>query len=94
MKKRTIIICLIALFVLILISILFLTSKFALSLNGEEIVNIEVGDKYEEKGAKSVLDLSEIEIDGSVDTKKVGTYEIKYHYFYSYLTRTVKVVDT
>lgn len=92
MKKKTIII-LIILFILILISALFLTSKYAIILNGNEVVEIEVGKKYHEKGAKSIFNLKSLNIDGKVDTTKIGTYKIKYHYFYSYIERTVKVID-
>jgi len=93
MKKKIIIISLIALFIILLVFSLFITSKYAVTLNGEEIIEIEVNDEYQEKGAKSILNLKKIEIDGEVDTKKTGKYEIKYHYFYSYITRVVNVVD-
>lgn len=93
MKKKVIIICLTTLILLILISILFLTSKYAVTLNGDKVLEIEVGNDYQELGAKAILNLSKIKIEGNVDTKKIGVYEIKYHYFYSYVTRTVKVVD-
>ena len=93
MKKKAIIICLIILFVLFLSSILFLTSKYAITLNGQNLIEIEVGRNYQEPGAESILNLKKIKIEGNVDTNKVGTYEIKYHYFYSYIKRIVKVVD-
>lgn len=94
MKKKVIIISFISLFILILLSILFLTSKFAIILNGDKLTKVEVGSEYKELGAKSILDIGSIKIAGKVDTKKIGTYEIKYHYFYSYITRVVEVVDT
>ena len=93
MKKKALIISLIIFFVLIIASILFLTSKYALKLNGDDTLEIEVGQDYQEKGAKAILNLQEIKIDGKVNTNKVGTYEIKYHYFYSYISRKVLVVD-
>ena len=93
MKKKVLLISLLILFLLLSGTILFLTSKYAIKLNGEKIIEIEVGKNYQEKGAKSILNLKEIKIEGNVDTTKTGTYEIKYHYFYSYITRTVKVVD-
>ena len=92
--KKIIIICLISLSVLIIGSIIFLTSKYAISLNGEEIVKVEVGEKYKELGAKSIIDFKNIKTCGKVDTKKIGTYEINYKYFYSNIKRIVKVVDT
>ena len=39
------------------------------------------------------MNLKSLKVNGSVDTTKVGTYKIKYHYFYSYIERIVKVVD-
>jgi len=93
MKKKVILISLIALFIMLLCFSLFITSKYAITLNGEKTIQIELGEQYQEKGAQSILNLKQIEIDGKVDTKKVGKYEIKYHYFYSYITRTINVVD-
>lgn len=92
MKKKYII-CLIFLLLLIIGTTVFLTSKYAVKLNGDKIINIEVGEKYKELGAKSIIDFKNIKISGEVDTKKVGTYKINYQYFYSNIKRTVKVVD-
>lgn len=92
--KRIILICLISLSVLMIGSILFLTSKYAISLNGEEVVKVEVGKEYKELGAKSIIDFKNIKTSGKVDTKKIGTYQINYKYFYSNIKRIVKVVDT
>jgi len=94
MKKKTIVICLISVFIVIIGFILFLTSKYAITLNGSEKVDVEVGSTYNELGARPILNLSKIKIEGNVDTSKIGTYEIKYNYLYSYITRTVNVVDT
>lgn len=93
MKKKTIIIVVIVLFMLLSISTLFLTSKYAIVLNGDKIVEIEVGKDYHENGAKTILNLKPLTIDGDVDTTKIGTYKVKYHYIYSYVERVVKVVD-
>lgn len=92
--KKIIIICLISLSVLIIGLILFLTSKYAISLNGEEVVKVEVGKEYKELGAKSIIDFKNIKTSGKVNTKKIGTYQINYKYFYSNIKRIVKVVDT
>lgn len=92
--KKIIISCLISLSVLIVGSILFLTSKYAISLNGEEVVEVEVGKEYKELGAKSIIDFKNIKTSGKVNTKKIGTYKINYKYFYSNIKRIVKVVDT
>ena len=91
--KKSIVICLIFLLLLIIGTTIFLTSKYAIKLNGDKIINVEVGEKYKELGAKSFIDFKNIKISGEVDTKKVGTYEINYQYFYSNIKRTVKVVD-
>ena len=65
-----IIICLISLSVLIVGSILFFSSKYAISLNGEEVVKVEVGKEYKELGAKSIIDFKNIKTSGKVNTKK------------------------
>ena len=59
MKKKALIISLIIFFVLIIASILFLTSKYALKLNGDDTLEIEVGQDYQEKGAKAILNLQD-----------------------------------
>lgn len=93
MKKKVIIILIVTFFIFIVGAALFLTSKFAIKLNGKDVIEINVGEKYHEKGAKSIFNLKSIRIEGKVDSKKVGTYKIKYHYFYSYKERVVKVID-
>ena len=59
------------------------TEKPAIKLNGEEDVRLVVGEKYEEMGATAIDycdgDLTDkIEISGSVDTDKVGSYKLEY----------------
>lgn len=90
MKKRVTISCL----VVILCLALFLTSRFVVIIRGQKEVNIEVGSIYKEKGVKVLFNLKRIKPEGNVNTKKVGTYKIKYRYFYSDIVRTVNVVDT
>lgn len=71
-------------------------------LDGKKTVVIDYGGNYKEEGAtgkfwgKNVT--SDIKKSGSVDTSKVGVYEIKYNikkmFFNVTVTRIVKVVDT
>jgi len=56
-----------------------------IKLNGNTEMTLNVDEKYEEPGVKSIVDNSDgkisndkITIKGSVDTSKVGTYEIEY----------------
>ncbi len=72
-----------------------------LELNGESEVQLVYGkDTYQEPGATATASGKnvEVEISGSVDDTKLGTYEITYKASYLWLTktvkRTVKVVDT
>lgn len=66
-------------------------------LNGDSEITINKGDKYKELGVKSVkdntdgtIDKSSVEVDSkSVDTSKVGTYEVTYTAFDSLSNKTV-----
>lgn len=56
-----------------------------ITLKGEETMKIAKGDTFKEPGIESVIDntdgkleVKNVEIRGTVDTSKVGTYEIKY----------------
>ncbi len=56
-----------------------------IELNGDKKVTISLGDTYKELGVKSVKDnvdgdiaVSNVKIEGNVDTSKTGTYEITY----------------
>lgn len=56
-----------------------------ITLNGDTTLHLNRGDTYEEPGVKSVvdnsdgnLDISSVTIKGTVDTSKVGDYEITY----------------
>lgn len=54
-----------------------------ITLNGSETLNLLLNAKYEEKGAKAQDEkdgnlTDKIEVEGNVDTSKVGTYKIKY----------------
>lgn len=66
-------------------------------LNGDEFINLEYGNNYKELGVKSVEDLKEgkqstknVTITGKVDSKKVGTYKIKYVAYDSLKNKTIK----
>lgn len=56
-----------------------------IKLNGDETITLGVGEEYKDPGVKSVSDnkdgkmkTSDVTIKGSIDTSKVGTFEIKY----------------
>lgn len=91
---------LIVLAVLILVAV-GMSADLQLTLNGEQNMQLVYGvDSYQELGAAATAngkDL-EVEISGSVDATKLGTYEITYQASHLWLTktvkRTVKVVDT
>lgn len=102
MKKRIIvsILCTLSILFIISISILF-GIKPNIKLNGKEKIVINLEDKYNEKGAKAYNlfgDIKEkIKIDGTVNNKKVGIYNIKYSIkkgiFYIKSERKVEVKD-
>ena len=58
----------------------------AISVNGDVETEIECGQEYNDAGATAVLkdeDISnEINVSGTVDTSKPGTYEIDYNVEY------------
>ena len=75
-----------------------------ITLEGDNEVTLNVGDKYSESGIKSVVDdndgkltANDVEVKGEVDTSKVGIYTIEYIAFDKLsnkgsVTRTVNVV--
>ena len=77
-----------------------------IKLNGEKEITISIGDKYTDPGVKSVVDNSDAELKisdvikkGSIDTNKIGTYNIQYIAYDSLknkttMTRTIKVVKS
>lgn len=82
-----------------------LESGVILSMMGEEELSLEIGSKYEDKGCTAfygseLMGYKEIEYetDGTVDTKKLGTYKITYvaqkDDKTKTLVRTVNIVDT
>ncbi len=56
-----------------------------ITLNGAKQITLSKGEEYKEPGVAKVvddndgtIDISKVEIEGTVDTNKVGTYEIEY----------------
>ncbi|MBQ1812423.1 MAG: polysaccharide deacetylase family protein [Bacilli bacterium] len=77
-------------------------NKPILKINGSEIVNISVFDKYNDEGFEikhpnSTKLKKAVKVDNNVDTNKVGTYNVKYSLKYFgkdiYATRIVNVID-
>ncbi len=77
-----------------------------IKLNGASEITLNIGDKYEEPGVKSVADktdgkinVKEVTINSKeVNTSKVGTYEVTYSAYDSFknkteIKRTVKVIS-
>ena len=92
-------ISLIVLAVLIIVAI-SVSANLRIVLNGEPNMQLVYGvDTYQESGATATANGENlaVEISGSVDSTKLGTYEITYKASYMWLTqtvkRTVRVVD-
>ena len=76
-----------------------------ITLKGDNVVTVAKGEKYTEQGVKSVVDnvdgkmkTESVIVKGSVDTSKVGTYEVTYTAYDSLsnkgeVVREVKVVQ-
>lgn len=96
-----IIFLMILLIILILVFISLHMFKPDIYLNGDSEVEVLYGSKYEDLGAKADLfnnDLTDkISVHGTVDTNKIGSYEIVYTVksglFENKVKRTVVVVD-
>ena len=93
-----IIICLGIVILLLLFGLLFVPS---IKLKGNKVVEISYNEKYNEAGVKAKYmfkDISKkVKITGTVDTSKIGTYEIKYSVKEGLINKTkvrkVNVVD-
>ena len=66
-----------------------------ITLNGDEVIEIQKGEKFTDPGIKSVkdktdgkIDVKEVVVKGNVDTNKAGTYEITYTVLDSLKNRT------
>ena len=53
-----------------------------IELNGDEVINLEVGSKYKELGATFIIDgvdyENDVVIEGTVNTNKEGIYSVTY----------------
>ena len=53
-----------------------------IELNGDEVINLNVGDEYDDLGATFIIDgvdyKNEVVITGDVDTSKEGIYVVTY----------------
>lgn len=77
-----------------------------IKLKGESTIEIEKGSTYNDQGIESIIDntdgkmdTSKVTVDGSVNTKKIGTYTITYTAVDSFenkstVKRVVKVIQT
>lgn len=104
-KKRTIICCAIMAILLVVIALgLIVYFNYqnnaipTISLIGDENINLQLNDNYEEQGVQAFLrenDVSEnVVIYGKVDTSKVGEYRLKYTIFNSKNKNPVSVERT
>jgi len=93
-KKTTLITVLAVVTFLLLAFFIFFKSGLVIKLNGENSVDVEVGDNYQELGASLLIDLDELKISGEVDTSTLGTYEIKYQSLFATKIRKVNVIDS
>ena len=99
--KKISIIILSFVFVMSIIFGIIYFNALKIELKGEEYIKLNLGDEYLEKGAAAILwnkDVSnEIKVVGNVDTKKLGTYKIKYTIDKTFekksVFRTIDVVD-
>lgn len=87
---------------IVFINIHGLQSKLSIKLKGKDIIKLEVGSEYKESGSTAKyekLDLSkDIKVNGKVNSKKLGKYELTYNINYKKLKKSIKrkveVVDT
>lgn len=108
-KKRTIICLIIAIVLVAIVASLLLYFNYensaipTISLIGDENINLQLNDNYEEQGAQAFLKENDVSgniiIDGKVDTSKIGEYKLKYTIFNSKnenpvsVERVVNIVD-
>lgn len=101
MKKRSIIIYLIILSLVVIINVFYIYLSNSFKLNGKEEIEIKYDETYKELGTKIKLfnkDLSDkVEIKNNINSKKIGTYKVtytlKFLIFRIDKTRIVNVVD-
>lgn len=95
MKKRKFKKSVIVIFIIIVLLVLYLLFLSFLKLNVKN-TSISINSKFEEKVSASFLGKNltkKVEKDGKVNTKKIGTYKIKYtiKYFIFKKSKTIKV---
>ena len=99
-KKRiistiTIIVTIITIMAIIFI---FYNPLLSIKLNGKKNITLEVNQKYKEQGAKVTGTKNKYKISGNVNTKKLGSYTLKYKITFLKTTkevvRKIKIVDT
>lgn len=101
-QKRAIYGALILFTIIFLLLVSLILNKPFIKLNGTKILELKIGEKYQEPGVKVTTLLGnsnkKVSITGNVDTLKAGTYQIHYQVQYMNATiskyRTVKVKDT
>ena len=79
---------------LLVLVIAFFTTPMCIVINGDEEIEVECGDAFEDPGAYVRFGLGEIASEGNVDTSKLGEYEIWYSFITEKVKRTVRVIDT
>lgn len=111
-KVRTIILIILGIVIAAFIGLLGYIAYFkanvekmppSMKLNGNKIVTLKVGDEYKDEGIKAKFKdkdvTKDIKTTSDVNTKKLGTYNVKYSYTYKYIalsksiSRTVIVKD-
>ena len=92
MKKKVLVVLFSILFILLAVSLFYYNSSYFIILNGKERIVIDLGEKYKEQGARTIIN-SKIKIEGEVDNTKIGKYEIKYYHNKKFKKRIVEVVD-
>lgn len=92
-------------FITFFVWFLFIDKNIYVKLNGENIKNIDVFSMYEELGVKAYyksrllkgIEITDININNEIDTKKIGKYKIDYEVNYNgknkSISRIVNVMD-
>lgn len=95
----------IIIFITFFVWFLFIDKNIYIKLNGESIKNIDVFSEYEELGVKAYyksrllkgIEITDIDINSKVNTKKIGKYKVNYKVNYKgenkNISRIVNVMD-
>lgn len=102
-KKKIFLIGIIFVLILLLSMMLIFVPKLSININGEKSITLNLGDEYVELGAQAFLKKSftskemPINIEGDVNTQKIGKYLITYKASYKNIIkkdiRVVNVID-